>query len=349
MGNRKRPAGERYAQIIRIFVFAVTVVCAAALLPGAVSAQTYVITDGSRIVTYTTAIRAPEKILAQAGIRLEEHDSYLFTGESEIAVCRAKQIRLLYHGEESFVSSPGESVRTLLNRLGITPEEGDVLSHDPDTITYDGMVLRVDAVTRRLESYTSTLCHETDYCNDPALPAGTEEVLIPGKDGELQRTAEVTYVNGVESHREVLTESVRIPAVTELVSLGTGSRQEPEPAEKQLVIGDGYILLPTGELLTYVKTDTVRATGYTHTDAGCDMITSTGTTVQRGTVAVDPRFIPYGTRMFIVSNDGKFVYGLAVAEDCGGAIKRDRMDLYFPTYNECIQFGYRRCTIYFLG
>ena len=74
----------------------------------------------------------------------------------------------------------------------------------------------------------------------------------------------------------------------------------------------------------------------------------TGTTVHKGTVAVDPRYIPYGTRMFIVSNDGAYVYGIAVAEDCGGDIKGDRMDLYFPTFDECIQFGRRVCTIYFL-
>jgi len=136
-----------------------------------------------------------------------------------------------------------------------------------------------------------------------------------------------------------------------LVAVGTGapitysSRQE-EPAP---IIGDGYIQLPTGEILTYTRKDTVRATAYTHTDAGCDMITSTGTTVHKGTVAVDPRYIPYGTRMFIVSNDGEVVYGLAVAEDCGGDIKGDRMDLYYPTFHECMEFGRRVCTIYFLG
>ena len=77
-------------------------------------------------------------------------------------------------------------------------------------------------------------------------------------------------------------------------------------------------------------------------------MTATGTTVHWGTVAVDPRYIPYGTRMFIVSNDG-YVYGIAVAEDCGGDIKGDRMDLYMPTYEQCIQFGRRTCTIYYLG
>jgi 3D (Asp-Asp-Asp) domain-containing protein len=68
-----------------------------------------------------------------------------------------------------------------------------------------------------------------------------------------------------------------------------------------------------------------------------------------GTVAVDPRYIPYGTRMFIIANDGSYVYGISEAEDCGGAIKGDRVDLYFPTYAECMEFGWRNCTIYFLG
>ena len=72
-------------------------------------------------------------------------------------------------------------------------------------------------------------------------------------------------------------------------------------------------------------------------------ITSTGVTATTNhTIAVDPSQIPYGSKVVI---NGQ-VY---VAEDCGGAIKRDRMDLYFPTYEECIQFGRRRCTLYFLG
>ena len=128
------------------------------------------------------------------------------------------------------------------------------------------------------------------------------------------------------------------------IVLTSGTKGSPVYA-----IADGYITLPTGEVLTYTDTATIRATAYTHTDAGCDFVTATGTTVHWGTVAVDPRYIPYGTRMFIVSNDGEYVYGIAVAEDCGGDIKGDRMDLYMPTYQQCMEFGRRNCTLYFLG
>ena len=110
-----------------------------------------------------------------------------------------------------------------------------------------------------------------------------------------------------------------------------------------------YILDPSGQVLTYTHTGTVRATAYTHTDAGCDMTTSTGSTVHVGTVAVDPRFIPYGTRMFIVSQDGSYIYGLSQAEDCGGDIIGDRVDLYLPSFEDCMAFGRKNCTVYFLG
>lgn len=349
MGRPKRPARKRYAQRLFLILLTAAAAWAAFVLIRAAAAKTYVITDGSRIITCTTYRADPVRVLEAAGIALGEHDTFFTDGKTTITLSRAQRIDLYYHGQHRQIYSAGETVAQLLKRCGIPLREGDRLSCEPDSLTHDGMVLWVDAVLTRQEVYTAAIPHERSYFTAPDLPRGREEVLIAGRDGELQRRAEVTYINGTEAQRKILSESVTIPAVTELVAIGTGPEPEEKQAEAELVIGDGYILLPTGELLTYVKTDTVRATGYTHTDAGCDMITSTGTTVQRGTVAVDPRFIPYGTRMFIVTNDGSFVYGLAVAEDCGGAIKRDRMDLYFPTYNECIQFGYRRCTIYFLG
>jgi 3D (Asp-Asp-Asp) domain-containing protein len=53
--------------------------------------------------------------------------------------------------------------------------------------------------------------------------------------------------------------------------------------------------------------------------------------------------------MYIVSNDGAYIYGIATAEDCGGAIGGARVDLYYDTKEECFAFGRRDCTIYFLA
>ena len=269
--------------------------------------------------------------------------------EGETDVMTGNMVCVSYHGEKIRTSASGETVEELLEALDLTVGEQDVLSHPLQTPVAGGMQLRVDEVVTRQETYTAILRRETTTCNDASIPAGTTEILVEGRDGEVLRTAQVTYINGVEVERKILGEDMTIQPVTRIIAVGTGRALEAIDPEGMPIIGDGYIILPTGEVLTYTKKDTVRATAYTHTDAGCDMITATGSVVHKGTVAVDPRFVPYGTRMFIVANDGSYVYGVAEAEDCGGAIKRDRMDLYFPTYEECMAFGWRTCTVYFLG
>ena len=347
-GNR-RTARKRNALLIRLSAILVPMVLVLATLSQTAFAKTYVINDGDRVVTCTTFATDPEAVLDAAGLDLEENDTYTTDGDSTIHIHRGQIVNVHYHGQAMQTSASGETVGELLARLNLEVDNGDVLSHALESAVYDGMTLRVDKVVSRQETYTSTLTHQVTVCDDSSIPAGTMDVLIEGRDGEVLRTAEVTYINGVEVERKILTEDVTIAPVAEVVAVGSGPAPEAVDPNGMPIIGDGYIILPTGEVLTYTKKDTVRATAYTHTDPGCDMITATGSTVHRGTVAVDPRFIPYGTRMFIVANDGSYVYGVAEAEDCGGAIKRDRMDLYFPTHEECMAFGWRTCTIYFLG
>ena len=257
-------------------------------------------------------------------------------------------VTIKYHGKTTRAMSFGETAAQLLHRLGMEVSGEDVVSHGMDIEVTDGMELRVDRVVTAQEVYSSVIAHDTIRCKDPTLPKGMEAVLTEGIDGELRCEAEVTYQNGIEAKRVVHSRTVTCPAVTEVIGVGTGELL-PSGAEGKPLIGDGFITLPTGEVLPYTNTATVRATAYTHTDEGCDLITATGTTVHWGTVAVDPRYIPYGTRMFIMASNGSYIYGIAEAEDCGGDIKGDRMDLYMPTYEQCIQFGRRVCTIYFLG
>jgi 3D (Asp-Asp-Asp) domain-containing protein len=75
-----------------------------------------------------------------------------------------------------------------------------------------------------------------------------------------------------------------------------------------------------------------------------DTITSTGTVPKVGyTIAVDPKVIPYGTRVYIPQLNKIFV-----AEDCGSAIKGNRIDIFMNTYEECMEWGYKDITIIIL-
>lgn len=84
----------------------------------------------------------------------------------------------------------------------------------------------------------------------------------------------------------------------------------------------------------------VGATAYTN-----DPITSTGTKPTEGrTIAVDPTVIPYGSKVYIPQFDRVFI-----AEDCGSAIKGNRIDIYMDDYNKCMEFGFRDIDIYILN
>ena len=84
----------------------------------------------------------------------------------------------------------------------------------------------------------------------------------------------------------------------------------------------------------------VKATAYCN-----DPITSTGVKPRpMHTLAVDPKVIPYGTKVYIPQFGKVFV-----AEDCGGAIKGNRIDIYMGSYNECMKFGVQNIDIIILN
>ena len=87
------------------------------------------------------------------------------------------------------------------------------------------------------------------------------------------------------------------------------------------------------------------ATGYSANDPlqGTNNITATGKEIKKGMVSVDPKIIPLGTRIEIKDT------GLFVAEDTGGKIKGNRIDIYFETKEEAKEFGRQTIWVRVLG
>lgn len=339
--------------IARIVALLLPLVFLMPLLSQTVFAQTttYTIKDGDEIVVYTSNETDPASVLEELGIVLGTEDTFTTIsgdGVSEIIVQRNQHITINYCGEVMEVSSYGESLESLLDRLGLTATFGsNVVSLPLDTMTYDGMEVTVDHMMQVEQTYTQEVPYEVSYVYDPTMAEGEEKLLVSGKSGQVSITASVVYKNAQEQSRTVLSETEVEPVVNEIILVGTG--EMVGSSESTVAIGDGVIVTADGEILTYSRSDTFKTTAYTHTDAGCNMTTATGTTVRIGTVAVDPTVVPYGTRMFILSNDGAYIYGIATAEDCGGGVKGNHIDLYFPTDAECWAYGVRTATVYFLN
>ncbi len=344
-------AARRRNIFLYVCAIAVPLVFLVTMLSQSVFAQnTFVITDGDQVIVHTTYASDPAMALNEAGVEADPDEYYTVQSEDgvyDITVNRDDAVTVWNCGEEMNVRIEDETVGEMLNRLGIPTGENYHVSCDLSTLLEDGMTVTVDHEVTMEEVYTVDVPFETTTVEDPYLLEGTEQVLTEGVVGQMLYTAEVEYRNAEEISRNIKSKEVIREAQKQVVAVGTGEKAG-QKADAPL-IGDGVIVLPSGEVLTYYKTDSFVATAYTQYDAGCDTITATQTPVKWGVVAVDPSVVPYGTRMFIVNQDGSFVYGLGTAEDCGSSIVGKRLDLYMPTLSEAFSYGRCGVTVYFLG
>ncbi len=318
-------------------VLAITILCFAHAAP-----ITYLVTNGNTQYLHTTHQTDPVSVLEELRIFIGPDDRVHVEGD-DIRVQRACRVYLDCYGQAREIIAHGETVAELLTRRGLPEEPGDMVSAPETMQVYDGMHLRLTRVICQEQTYSAVIPHDTIVCTSDAIPRGTQRILRAGVDGELVSRASVTYVNGEETERTVLYDRVIRHPVQQIVAIGIGNAHA---AEAVPVITESTIILPTGEVLTYDRVITSLSTAY------CDKgRTATGTEARVGAIAVDPRYIPYGTRMFIMSVDGEYIYGIATAEDCGSLdhIVGTRTDLHFDTYEECRQFGARNCLIFFLS
>ncbi|MBQ3023427.1 MAG: G5 domain-containing protein [Clostridia bacterium] len=171
-----------------------------------------------------------------------------------------------------------------------------------------------------------------------ALLAGETVTVREGVSGQKKVTYKVKYENGVEISREMISEVITVAPVDKIVEYGTTAEVQEASAEAMK--------------LDYKSVITCEATAYDlspEENGGYAGQTATGVPLDKGVIAVDPRIIPLGSRVYIEALDGSWSYGYAVAADTGGAIKGYRVDLCYRTKSECRQFGRRPCRVYILN
>lgn len=143
-----------------------------------------------------------------------------------------------------------------------------------------------------------------------------------------------------------------LAALWPVVTVSTAAQPEPYTGEPPVIAdklpgedkpAEGCAALDLGEPL-----GEFRLTAYCPCMTCCgktDGITATGTLAAEGrTIAVDPRVIPYGSTVTLYFADGtSHTY---TAEDCGGAIKENRIDVFFDDHQAALQFGVQSAMVY---
>ena len=264
----------------------------------------------------------------------------------DVTLAAGQTVTVRRNGETQTVKSRKESISRLLERMDIVPSPLETVAVN---LAGPGVEITVEEEIIYYDRVVETVAFDTVRIANPEMKKGTEQVVQEGADGVRTSIYEVVFSNGQELSRQFV-EEVDSTAVDQIVEYGTAadatvnSKSTISSVSKNSD-GSGTLTLADGSTLDFSAAKSMTATAYTAGYGGADYYTATGTSVRVGTVAVDKRVIPLGTKLYIVTNDG-IVYGTAVAEDTG--VKGDEIDLYFDTYQQCINFGRRGCTVYIL-
>jgi len=307
------------------------------------SVNTFTVYDDGRKTVFQSYTRNTAEALRENGYSWDSADvltmpEFAEDGEAEVSIIRGKNITLTADGKTVTMRVPGGKISDALASQGITIGEQDELSCERDAMVTEGMQVQLVRVTTYDEESVSTIKYSKKIVTSYELESGESKIQQEGVDGEKVTTYRITLRDGVEVSKEKIGEVVTREPQAEITVRGV-KRVENTARESVVTSRAGNF--------RYKKAIKVTATAYTCEGKKWN-ITKSGQVARVGLIAVDPRVIPLGTRMYIESPDGSFVYGTAVAADTGGAIKGNKIDLYMDTYRECVNFGRRQMMVYIL-
>ncbi len=248
---------------------------------------------------------------------------------------KARQIhyQVTFYGQAKPLEAvvTGSTVAEALQEAGITLKPQDVVVPPLETPLSDGMEIDLGLVERKVKEVKKKVPYATHTDYTDTLNVGEIIDVQKGKDGLEDQEVESFFLNGEEAFEKVLKSSVLIPTKNAKVLEGTALKQKLYPLKKRASVR---------------KIVTLQATAYypgpEDTWPYASGITASGLKAGYGVVAVDPKVIKLKALLYVEG------YGFAIAADKGGAIKGNKIDLCFDTYEEAVQFGRKSVKVYLL-
>lgn len=233
-----------------------------------------------------------------------------------------------------------KTVKELLSDLKIKVDDDDIVIPDLDTeLKSEGKisVIKVDVkvIEKEVEAPFKTIKKK-----NKELSHKQSKILVQGVNGKNKVKCKEYYAGDKLIKEEVIHVETIVKPIDQVFEEGTkdvftNDRGDFTARKAIKMVATAYEAGP-------------RSTGKRPGDKGYG-ITASGARAKRGTVAVDPRVIPLGTKLYVKSlTPGVPDYGFAIAQDTGGAIKGNKIDLFMDTVWECLQFGRRPVMVYIL-
>ena len=296
--------------------------------------------DGKKTeaVSYENTVK---KILVQNKIELGAKDKIEPSVDAkvkngqQIYIKRAVGLEILVDGKDLKIKSAEKSVKEVLKAEKITVKNVDKIKPSKSASVKKGMKVVVTRVVTKTFTELQPIAFTTVVQPDDSMANDENKLVQQGSNGAKEIQISATYEDGKEVARNVVSEVVKSAPVNAVMKKGT----------LNVVSASSAVSINRGGRTLYKTKIKALATGYT-----ADLrfgITACGAKVKRNvdgysSIAVDPRVIPLGTKLYVEG------YGYGIAEDTGGLIKGNRVDLFFNSESECNNWGAKSADVYIL-
>lgn len=297
--------------------------------------------DGKKLEVKTNSDTVKE-ILKEKDIKLEEKDKVNKELDSQvdqnfkIEVRRAIPVVVNISGKTEKVETAEKTVKEFLESENIYYDKQDKITPSLDSKLVSHLEIKVSRLTETMKKEEVNIDFGYEERENESMIEGESKVVQEGQLGVKEVNTREVYEDGKLANKEITSEKVLKEPVIKIIEKGS----KPAPIGTR---GNGSRVSVSGEGLI------VEATAYDDNPAnngGYVGLTAMGTSLRPGVIAVDPRVIPLGTKMYITYPDGT-PWGYGIAEDTGGAIKGNKIDI-FMSADSTWSFGRRQMKVYIL-
>ncbi len=304
------------------------------------------INDGDKTIVTITSESNPLKILDGAGVKYGAQDLIDYTLESNavstISITRSYPVYVSVDGQTKLVYSLGETVGEILKDMGVKLREFDEINMQNDYVPLSKEAIVITRVDYREYESKEPIPKTVTTKQSSLIRLGTTKIIEQGQDGAKLFKYRDRIENGVVVDTECISEET-LKQPTEEFRL-KGSKDQVS----NLDYSDEFPLDENGIPKNYMQIfQNQRATGYWR---GGTPWGANGMLCEAGTVAVRSSQIPFGSKLYIRTSSGDFIYGYALANDTGSALVDNviDVDLFYDTYEESKWNSVRWVDIYVL-
>ncbi|MEK4975634.1 G5 domain-containing protein [Bacillus sp. FSL K6-6540] len=332
--------------------------------------EVQLVVDG-RVTTVETRGSLLQELLDEQAITLSPQDqiSMPLNGAirdgDRIIIDRAIPVNVTVGSKTKTIFTSQDTVDHVLKEAGVTIQGEDIVQPSQDTKLTSNMNINVVRVTKQKVKETEDREFRVIKTADPSLEKGDNRVIQRGESGLMVNHYEKVYHNGKLVSKTKVSQEIERRTKDKIIAVGTKKVEKPvivqaaatdvkaTPAKlsgtKKVTTAkavENNVVSRAGVDFKYKKVlNNVSMTAYSAEQQGIGTRTASGTRVTEGrTIAVDPNIIPIGWWVYIEG------IGFRRAEDTGGAIKGNKIDVYYDSLKSAMNFGRKSGrTVYVIG